>query len=101
MNDWKKCEQSQLHKGSLGFYQKRIYESVIEDEDDIYADINIWEHEGKKSYNLDIQIPEELSITGMTTNIISFSYEKLDFKLIEKHAKQLIKNLVKEKNKFL
>ena len=93
MTNWKKHKPHNiLYKGSEGFYQQFI---IKIDEEKIFADIVGWELRGKLSYELKIQIPEEISITGMTINVTEFSYHKLDFDLIEKHARKIIKSLTK------
>lgn len=78
-----------LHPGSNNLYQKKI--------GDLFINIVEWEHSDsdKKSYELEIQIPSELGITGKTINITNFSYHELDFKKIEKDGKKLIKVLIK------
>jgi len=88
---WKKYPPSILKKDSIGFYQKKIYSLG---DTDIYADLTEWELNGVASYELDIQIPEEVSITGMTINAKCFTYGNLDFNLAEKHAKQIIRALI-------
>ncbi len=92
---WKKYPAYQLEIGSNCFYQKLI--STIKDEE-IYANIIEWTLDNKKSWTLKIQIPEEVSIIGMTINADGFSYKKLDFSFIEKDARKII-NLLTKSNK--
>ena len=91
-NEWKKCSAHPLNESSNCFWQKKLYQKGNEE---VYADIIEYDIGERKSYELDIQIPEELSITKMTTNIKSFSYTELDFKKMEKHAKKIIKTNIK------
>jgi len=93
---WKKHLPHPLHRHSECFYQKLILQREIpHDEDEkVYAEIVEYKNDGKKSYEMKIQIPEELSITGTTININSFLYNKLDFDVIEKHAKKIISKLI-------
>jgi len=92
---WKKYEKNPLDIGSDCFYQKIIY---IGDEK---IGINILEYtfnetgEGRKSWEVRIQIPEEFSISKKTMNVEIFSYSKLDFNLVEKQAKKVINKLTK------
>ncbi len=87
---WKKYPPSQLEPESDGFYQKLIRE--IGDEE-VYANLVEWTVFGEKRYELKIQIDEHISITGKTINIDNFSYSKLNFKLIERHANSIIESL--------
>jgi len=90
---WKKHPaHGMLDEGSNCFWQKEIVDGV-------YAEIIEWEHEkGVKTYALKSQISEEYCITGVTTNIESFKYDKLDFGLIEKDAITIINKLINYKN---
>ncbi len=86
---WKEFKPNSAFTGATKAWQMLILEK---DDEEIYA--NIYEYKRGNSYGLDIQIPEDLSITGVTTNIKSFVYHKLQFGLIEKHAKKIIKQLI-------
>jgi len=89
--EWKKYPPTEVTNiGCDCFYQKLIKKVKGEE---IYANIIQWTLGVNLSYELEIQIPYEVSPTGKTINIQNFNYSKLDFKLIEKHAKQLIKLL--------
>jgi len=94
LNGWKKYNQDILSPGSDCFYQKLIYGGK-EDCTAIFAQIVEWTLNGKKSWELDMQISEEISPTKRTINIKSFSYRELDFVKIEKEAKKLVKQLIK------
>ena len=95
--DWKKYPaHSLLDKGSNCFWQKLIFER---DDIEIFAEIVEWELE-KKSYMLKIQIPYDISITGMTIDVDNFSYEELDFDIIENHARKIIRSLISEGDNF-
>ena len=78
-----------LWQGSLGFWQKQLEEE--------YANIVCWPPIGviKKSFAIEIQIDGDRSITRVTTNVNSFSYKRLNFVEMEKHALKLIKALTK------
>jgi hypothetical protein len=86
--EWKKYTENILYRDSDCLYQKKVYK-------DYYANIIQWTFNGKQSYELHIQIPDEFSALGMTLNITCFSYKKLDFKKIEKDAIKVIKKLIK------
>lgn len=60
----------------------------------VFANITEYTIENRKSWELDIQIPEEISITGMTINILSFTFTELDFDIIEEQANAIIKKLI-------
>lgn len=47
----------------------------------------------KKSYTLEIQIPDEKNVIGKTLSISSFSYKKLNFAEIERHAAIILGSL--------
>lgn len=95
---WRKYKPSMYSKnGSNCFWQKLIFQIEMKDKQEdekIFADIIEWGDENK-AYELDIQIPERVSITGMTINITNFNYEKLNFDIIEKDAKKIIRALIK------
>ena len=74
------------------FWQKCLYEK---DDDSIYSEIAEYELNGELVYEATIRIPDELSITGITIHIETFTYTELDFNLIEKHAKKIIDKLIK------
>lgn len=90
--NWKKYPPSILHTGSDCFYQELIFERG---DDKIYANIVEWTQFDRKVWELHIQIPEELSITKMPITLINFSYVELDFLKITRHAKKIIKSLIK------
>ena len=90
---WKKNPPHPLHENSKCFYQKLILRR--NENEKVYTNIIEYESSGKKFYELEIQIPEEISITGMTINVLGFSYNKLDFDVMEKHAKKIINKLIK------
>ena len=64
------------------------------DYENIYANINQYTVNGIISYDLEFQIPSAISITNVTINMNSFSYDKLDFEQIEKDARLLINKLI-------
>jgi len=89
---WNKCKPNKiLNEGATVFYQAKFA-------DDLYG--NIYEYpafkQTKKSYELDMQIRDDFSITGITTNIKMFSYKKLDFKKMERDFRKVIKVMVKK-----
>ena len=91
-NGWAKSAPDPFNKEANYLYQKIIYKSQEK------IGLNIYEYndsEGKFSWELDIQIPEELSIIGKTINILSFAYVKLNFRQIEQHARKIINRLIK------
>ncbi len=53
-----------LHAGSTASYQKKI--------GSFFINITKWTYSDKKSYELDIQIHSNASITGRTINIVNF-----------------------------
>lgn len=100
-NGWRKYKTSKMvYKFAECFYQKELFRNM--DGDKIFA--NICEHDytdfpqmkQKKSYDIKIQIPEELSIAKITINVNLFSYTKLDFKKMEKDARKVIKLLTNQ-----
>ena len=64
---------------------------------DIYADVYEYPKSivGKICYELKIYIPEEKNIIGEAMNVHIFTYYKKDFDLFEKHARKIIKKLIK------
>lgn len=87
--EWKKYNYEHFLSGYTDcFYQKKIIK-------DVYAEIVEYTIKDIKYWELNIKIPEKLSITGMTLNLRSFAFKELDFKKIEIIAKKIIKNLVK------
>ena len=90
---WTKSKPNDLlYKTATVMYQAKFA-------DDLYGNIAEYPRTGskiKKSYELDMQIHEEQSITGITTNILMFSYPKLDFKKMEKDFRKIIKANVKK-----
>ena len=90
--DWKKYPPHFTHPTSDCFWQKGFYHK---NDIEIHANITQYTHsDGSIGFELEIQIPSELSITGKTINTTNFSYNKLDFNLIEKHAKKTINALI-------
>ena len=49
----------------------------------------------KKSWELHVYIPEEISITGLTLRITNYTYSKLNFREMERDALKIMKGLVK------
>jgi hypothetical protein len=98
MNDWKKYKPTSLwHPYSNCIYQKKLYEDSSDNE--IFA--NIAEYPPRpyfenNVYQLDIQIPQELSVTNNTINVECFNYDKLDFEAMEKDALNLIEILTRK-----
>ena len=89
MKNWKHYPPNMWCENAMGFYQKEIYK-------DIFANVVAYEHGGQADFELRIQIPQNKSITGMTIDIINFTYhDSLNFQIIEKNAKQIIKALKK------
>ena len=93
-SNWKKYPAHFTKEGSECFWQKLILEK---DGSKVFANITKWKMFGKIHYSLDMQIPEEISITGMTINAENFHYEKLDLKTMESHAKKINKFLTKKR----
>lgn len=92
-NEWKKyLSEGIIYKGSNCFWQKLIKRVG---EEKIFVELVEWEYEEVKSYELSLQIDQSISITGLTINVNNFNYDKLDFKLAERHAKAIIKGLIK------
>jgi len=89
---WRKWTPSIIHPESDCFYQELIVEIG---DTQIYANLVEWTIKGVKGWDLDIQIPEEVSITGKTINTLNFNYDKLDFARAKKDAKKTIKALIK------
>lgn len=86
------------------FYQKTFYEYEKDGEKpsveivqyDFTPEFNSKKCTYKKTWELHVYIPEEISITGRTIRITNYSYNKLDFKGMEKDAKKIIKGLIKK-----
>ena len=95
ISNWEEIEDSFFYKHANRVWQKICY---IEDEK---IGINLAEYyfNGRTTYEVDIQIPEEFSIANKTINITIFSYDKLDFERAEKDALKVMKKLIR--NKYL
>lgn len=93
-NKWVKCSPNKIfYEHSSCWWQRCLY--YKNENETVYVDIVEYKIDGKKTYMVDMQIPEELSIIGETINVRTFTYYKLDFPLMEKHARKIIKSLVK------
>lgn len=97
-NSWKHYEKHVLYPYSSGFWQKvfsfdqeKIAMELVSYKP-ILPQVPSW------SYELHIQIPENLSITKMTINISNFSYrgKDINWKEIEEQGLKIIKALVKK-----
>ena len=90
---WTKHKPNEvIYTSATIFYQAKFA-------DDLYGNIAEYPSCGskiKKSYELDMQIRDDQSITGITTNIKMFSYPKLDFKKMEADFRKIIKANVKK-----
>ena len=86
-----------LHKYADAFYQKVVTYNKVK------IDINIYEYQGRqlgyicvpRTYQTEIQIPEEVNPIKKTINVTLFAYKKLDFEKIEKQARAIIERLIK------
>lgn len=80
-------------------YQKLITETVYAD---IYAYFTpaIYKNDERWTFELEIQLPEEMNITGQTLNIKAFTYTKLNFLQMEMDAKNIIDALRKKSLKI-
>ena len=95
ISDWEQIKDDFFYKHANRVWQKICY---IEDEK---IGINLGEYyfNGRTSYEVDIQIPEEFSIVNKTINITIFNYDKLNFERVEKDALKVMKKLIR--NKYL
>ena len=100
---WRKYKTSEMvFKYAECFYQKIFYEkndnkvSVEIVQYDFTSEFNNKKCPYKKDWELYVYIPDEISITGQTIKITNYSYNKLDFKGMEKDAKKIIKGLIKQ-----
>lgn len=96
---WRRYKTSEMvFKYAECFYQKTFYEK---DDNKVSVDIvqydfsNFEQYKLKKTWELHIYIPEEISISGRTIQINNYSYNKLDFKKMGRDAKKIIKGLIK------
>lgn len=71
---------------SLRWWQKRL-------EEDQYVNVAEYEHNGVKSYELEMQICKG----KLAINITLFTYDKLDFKKFEKDARWVLRSLKPKK----
>ena len=93
---WRKYKPSEMvYKYSECFYQKifemngdKVSVEIAQYDSDVARDI-------KKAWELHVYIPEEISIVGKTIRVISYSYNKLNFREIERDALKIMKGLVK------
>jgi ASC-1-like (ASCH) protein len=86
---WTKYNNRWLREHSKHFWQKEL-------EPGIYANVHHYEpfQTMLESWELEIQIPEYRSITGMTINVSTFNYDKENFTKWENDANKLIKALI-------
>lgn len=96
---WRKYKTSKMvFEYAECFYQKIFYE---EDDNKVSVEIvqydfsNFEKYKLKKTWELHIYIPDEISIIGRTIQINNYSYNKLDFKKMEKDARKIIESLIK------
>ena len=99
---WRKYKTSETtFKYAEYFYQKIFYEK-----NDNKASVEIVQYDFtpefkkgrcpyKKGWELHVYIPDEISISGRTIRITNYSYNKLDFKGMEKDARKIMKGLIK------
>jgi len=88
--EWREYTSHIVYPFAERFFQKRIYSS---DSGDISIQIVEYLIEGKKIYEVDVQVPEQLSLLGKTVNVKVFTYKKLNFEVMENEARFVIENL--------
>jgi len=95
--EWKKFEQDTFLCVETA-WQKRILE--YSEGKGIYAEIYYWDYPDnsiKYPYELHLQIPEEISITGTTIDVncfLNFEKCKIDFSDCDKKANLIINKLI-------
>ena len=93
MKDWKEYEVT-------GNSAKRFYQKIIRKKG-LKIGFNVYEYEYlphiqlPTNWELEIQIPEELSIVKNVVNVAVFPYDKLDFKRIERDGKKVLNRLIR------
>lgn len=96
---WKFFKKYPLNHYNDGFWQKIIeYKG-----EEIGIDAVMYSPRGpilSWAYELHIQIPFKISITGKTININNFSYtgENVNFKQVEEHTLAILEGLTKKDN---
>jgi hypothetical protein len=95
---WKWYDKYPLALYADGCYQKIVY---LREEKIAFDLVQYAPHPPQLknyTYELNIQIPENVSITGMTINAKCFTYvsKNIDWKQIEIHAQAILKALVKK-----
>ena len=86
---WKEYSPNAIERYAIAHYQR----IVVNDERGKIG-LNIYVYE-TGSYELDIQIPDQFSITGMTINIKEFGYPNgpIDFDTCNRHGQTIISKL--------
>ena len=104
---WRKYKTSgMVFKYAECFYQKIFY-GKNDDDDKVSAEIVQYDfsefekYKLKKTWELRVYIPWEISITGETIQVNNYSYDKLDFKKMEKDARKIMKGLIKINNNYI
>lgn len=87
--EWKEFKDN-FSKADKSF-QARLFKY---DDEYIYGNIYEFLFKGNQRYQAEVQVAEEISLTGMTINICTFSYNELDFKRIEKDLKKIILKII-------
>jgi len=107
---WRKYKTSEMvYKYAECFYQKIFYEHEKDDNKgsaeivqyDFTSEFNNKKCPFKKNWELRVYIPWEISVTGQTIQINNYSYDKLDFKKMEKDARKIMKGLIKINNNYI
>lgn len=99
---WRRYKTSEMvFKYAECFYQKIFYEyekNSYEPSTEIvqYNFSEFEKYKLKKTWELRVYIPDEISITRRTIQITNYSYNKLDFLKMEKDARKIIKGLIKK-----
>lgn len=95
---WRKYKPSEMvYKYAECFYQK-IFDNVNDEKVSIEIveyDFKDTQMDYKKSWELHVYIPKEISIVGETIKVNSYSYNKLNFREMERDARKIMKGLVK------
>lgn len=101
-NDWREYKidpnNKLLYPGAERFWQKRIYNLKGEKymEGSVYIQLVEYDkiEQIPKSYSLDFQISDDISITGKTINVTNFRYEEKNLARAENDALKIIKHLI-------
>lgn len=81
-----------FHPGAIGFYQKRLYHD--NDDHRVSMEVIVYVNGFATNYVVELHVPSELSITGMTINVNIFTYDTLDLARMEMDARSVLSRLM-------